>query len=361
LRYLILLGGVAAAIAAYTVYWFMLAGQFEDGVDRWITAAGQQGTTISYDDMSVVGYPFRLVADIRGLDWTFPSRDGSLRWQADRLRLVAEPWRKGHVILLFTGTEHMIRTSNGEAHDYIINAGNARASLVTRQAGAARFAFAVDDLDILASRTGQHLTVSKAQLYLRDIPPPAAKASDTQDGAGADADPSLPPTAQLDFMIAAATLPEGKGGSLGRQIEDLQGQAVINGSISGLGATQLRDWAGMGGTVDVAGIKATWGSLVMEAAGTLTLDEENRPLGAFESRFKGIDGILGAIQNLGAPRPDAMRLARSALDAMAEGRKGDWVTVPFTLQNGFLYMGSIPLATLSPVRADGDAAPKAAQ
>jgi hypothetical protein len=56
-----------------------------------------------------------------------------------------------------------------------------------------------------------------------------------------------------------------------------------------------------------------------------------------------------------------MSLARSALDAMAEGRKGDWVTVPFTLQNGFLYMGSIPLATLSPVRADGDAAPKAAQ
>jgi len=357
LRYLILLGGVAAAIAAYTVYWFTLAGQFEDGVNRWMDAASRQGMSIRHEDMSVVGYPFRLVADIRGLDWTVPARGGSLRWQAERLRLVAEPWRKGHVILLFTGTERLIRTAGGQTQEYIINAGNARASLVTRQAGAARFAFAADDLQILASRTGQHLGIEKAQLYLRDIPPAPAKAPAA--GEEADSDPSLPPTAQLDFMISGATLPEGVGGNLGRRIDDLQGQLVVNGRVTGLGAQQLRDWAGQGGTMDVGGLKANWGSLVMEAAGTLTLDEDNRPLGAFESRFKGIEGILGAIQNLGSPRPDAMRLARSTLDAMAEGRKGEWVTVPFTLQNGFLYMGSIPLATLSPVREDVQ--PKAAE
>gem|GEM_PF-4983011 len=348
MRYLVLLGAVAVAIAAYTVYWVTLSNRFEDGVEGWIAAAAQQGMDVKYDDMSVVGYPFRLVADIHGLDWPFPARDGDLRWRTERVRLVAEPWRKGHVILLFTGTEKLSQTVHGETREYIINTGNARASLVTREANAARFAFAADDLRIQDQNTGRSLTADKAQLYLRDIPPEEASALHRPQNT--DTDPSLPPTAQLDFMIAGVTLPEGKGGALGGTIQDLQGQAVINGAISGLGYDQLQDWAKLGGTMDVTGLRTNWGSLVMEAAGTLTLDETNRPLGAFEGRFKGTQGILGAIENLGSPRPDAMRLARSALDAMANGRKGEWVTVPFTMQNGFLYMGSIPLATLSPVR-----------
>lgn len=348
MRYLILLGTVAVAIAAYTFYWFTLSNRFEAGVEGWITAAGNQGMEVKYDDLSVVGYPFRLVADIHGLDWTFPAQDGDVHWQADRVRLVAEPWREGHIILLFTGTETLVQTVHGETHEYIINSSNARASLVTRQAGAARFAFVADDLQVQARNTGRSLAVDEVQLYLRDIPPEEAQSLKAPEDANTD--PSLPPTAQLDFMISGVTLPEGKGGGLGGMIQDLQGQAVINGAIGGLGYQQLQDWAKLGGTMDVTGLKTIWGNLVMEAAGTLTLDEANRPLGAFEGRFKGTQGILGAIENMGSPRPDAMRLARSALDAMADGRKGEWVTVPFTMQNGFLYMGSIPLATLSPVR-----------
>ena len=344
MRYLILLGVLALAIIGYTVFWFSLSGRLEQGVEQWAKAAQSQGMQVEYKTISVSGYPFRLIANIKGLDWHFPTAGGDLNWQAGELRLVTEPWAKGHVILLFDAHQTLTYAgADGSTQDYTISSDKGRASLVNQQPGEARFAFAVNKLDVQASGNGQRLAAGEIQFYLRDLPPkPTGKDADS------DTDPSLPATAQVDFMAKDITLPVGRGGGLGDSIALLQGEAVVNGEIPGLRPDQLKDWVSSGGTMDITGFKANWGNLNLEAAGTLTLDDSNRPLGAFEARFKGIQGVLDALDLLG--ETDTSRnLARSALEAAESGRKGEWIKVPFTLQNGFLYMGSIPLTALSPI------------
>ena len=344
MRYLILLGVLALAIVGYTVFWFSLSGRLEQGVQQWAAAAQAQGMQVEYKAVSVTGYPFRLIANVKDVDWHFPNAGGDLDWRAGQLRLVTEPWAKGHVIILFDPHQTLTLTdAEGSTRDYVITSDNARASLVMQQPGGARFAFAVNKLDVLASASGQHMAAGELQFYLRDLPPkPADKKPD------ASADPSLPTTAQADFMAKDVTLPSGRGGGLGDRINSLQAEVVVNGEIPGLRPDQLKGWVASGGTMDITGFKADWGNLNLEAAGTLTLDDSNRPLGAFEARFKGIQGVLDALDLLG--ESDTSRhLARSALEAAESGRKGEWIKVPFTLQNGFFYLGSIPLTTLSPV------------
>lgn len=346
MRYLILLGALGAAILGYTVYWFSLAGRVEDGVNAWAHLASQQGMPLDYDSVSVTGYPFRLVANIKGLDWHFPTAGNDLRWQTSRLRIVAEPWVKNHIIVIFDKKQAFTVTpKDGPARAYEVISKKARASLVTQVEGAGRFAFAADSLDISAKGSDQHLTTGSAQFSLRDVPPKSAKAADKPKD---DNDPNLPPTAQADFLVKSVTLPAGKGGALGDVITDLQAEAVVNGQLSGVNAAQLGAWAKSGGTIDITGLKTSWGSLSLEAAGTLTLDESDRPLGAFETRFKSVDGMLGALGLLGETGSTS-RLAREALETARKNRTGKWIKVPVTLQNGFLYMGSIPLAALSPV------------
>ena len=344
LRYLILLGALGTAIIGYTIFWFSLSGRMEDGIEQWARAAQSQGMQIEYKAVSVSGYPFRLVASVKGVSWHFPTSTGGLDWQAGQLRLVTEPWAKDHIIVLFDPHQTLtVSTADGTTKRYVITSDNGRASLVSQRPAGARFAFAVNKLDILASASGQHMAAGEMQFYLRDLPPkPAGKKGDNS------ADPSLPATAQVDFMAKDVTLPTGRGGGLGDRITALQAEAVVNGQVPGLAAAQLKGWVAAGGTMDVTGFKANWGNLDLEAAGTLTLDDSNRPLGAFEARFKGIQGVLDALDLLGES-DNSRHLARSALQAAEAGRKGEWIKVPFTLQNGFLYMGSIPLTALSPI------------
>ena len=96
-----------------------------------------------------------------------------------------------------------------------------------------------------------------------------------------------------------------------------------------------------------------WGALSVDAVGTLSLDDELRPLAAMTAEIVGYAALLEALARTGAIKARDASLATTALGLLAKpGPNGTRVlTLALTAQNGTLFVGPLALLRLAPVVA----------
>ena len=81
------------------------------------------------------------------------------------------------------------------------------------------------------------------------------------------------------------------------------------------------------------------------------------PLGAFDAKVIGLSESLDALAAAGAIPQDqvfALQLLVLALSSETDAQGRKVIEVPFSLQQGRLFLGPIPLADLDPVVRTGD-------
>ena len=102
-------------------------------------------------------------------------------------------------------------------------------------------------------------------------------------------------------------------------------------------------------------LKLDWPPLDIEGDGTLSLDRQMRPLGAFTADIVGYRDTIETFEKLGRLTRNQATIAATALDAMATtdeaGNKR--LSVPLTMQDGRLYVGPILLGDLPPALPEG--------
>jgi len=88
-----------------------------------------------------------------------------------------------------------------------------------------------------------------------------------------------------------------------------------------------------------------WGGLRVSGSGTLALDEQLQPMGAFSGSLAGVDQLMTALVSAGRMRAGDARLARVALTMLAKpGADGKpEIATSFTIQNGEMYLGPAKL------------------
>lgn len=343
MRYSVVVGSLLVIILAYSIYWFVVANETETAVEGWTRMARSQGLNASVVNVDVKGYPFRIVTHLEGLTIGFPKLDKPFEWNAEGIQVVAEPWSSEHLLISLEGDQTFTRRKGGRLRRYRLTNDGARASLDVAGGEISRFSLAVEAPVFAALPDGRRLTARDVNIHVRKASAPHSPPAE------ADLDPTLPRTTDVTFRIRTVTLPETIGATLGHKIAVIQGQAEVHGELTGPLPSALRRWAAAGGTMEVTGLRIEWGPLTLEAAGTVTLDEQSRPLGAFEARAKGMENLVDSLEATGELDPEYASLARTALAAISERTKSEYITVPLTLQNGFLYMGPIPLAVLEPI------------
>ncbi len=119
-------------------------------------------------------------------------------------------------------------------------------------------------------------------------------------------------------------------------------------------AGALRAWRDDGGTLEVNHLKLRWGPVDADLNGTLTLDAQDRPLGAFNGRWRGYNETIDALQVSGHIGPWPAAGTKMALGALArqQSEGGLQIELPITLQDGRVYVVGIPLMRLQPLRLD---------
>ena len=116
-------------------------------------------------------------------------------------------------------------------------------------------------------------------------------------------------------------------------------------------AVTLPAWAAAGGQVVLNELQMDWGPLQLQGDASLTLDQEQRPLGAGRARVRGFEAAVGAFTEAGLMEEDIGSMARLALLAMSsENSDGErQIEVPITAQDGILRVGPLPLMPLPPL------------
>ena len=114
-------------------------------------------------------------------------------------------------------------------------------------------------------------------------------------------------------------------------------------------AAAIRAWSNDGGAIDVQSLDLVHGVLGLNGEGTLALDNDLQPIGAFTARIAGFQAAIDQLVAAGMVRPDDGKLAKVVLGVMAKVPKGGGplqISLPLTLQDRKLSVGPLPLVRL---------------
>ncbi|MCH7931022.1 MAG: DUF2125 domain-containing protein [Proteobacteria bacterium] len=319
-----------AAVAGYTVYWFVAVAVLRDGIEAWAAARRAEGYTVGYDALAVSGFPARLAVEIAAPRVGRSDEHFAWTWSADRLAAGVRPWAFDEITVTLSGT-HRVRYRRDGGEERAITAdiehGVARVHLA---AGAAR--------RVAVAMTGVVVATPRGTLRIARL-----------DAAG---DGETESSLRINVDVQGVTLPPGSGGVLGSEISAAAAEASVAGAApEALSRAALLAWSRGGGTVELEALSIRWDGLGLHAAGTLALDDRLRPQAALTAEITGYAAVLEALAQAGAMKPSDAALATTFLNLMAKtGADGErLLSVPLTAQDGTLFVGPLPLVKLAPV------------
>jgi hypothetical protein len=321
----------AVLVALYSALWLFLAHRVERAVDTYMAKQREQGVALSVATETLEGFPFRIELRLTGV-----VADGLPRMPKGRLTVPtafawAHPWQLDEWRFgLLGGTS--VELPQGRITFGLLGG---RAGQLLGPGGIPGGDLAEFHLDNLAMSRDEHVVkISRANLSLR-LPPTAPQAHEE-------------PLFSMTFQAHKIDLPTAVA-PLGQQIEHLQLDGTWRGSLaSGKLPDALAGWRDDGGTIDVQSVDLGWGPLTLSADGTMALDKDLQPVGAFSARIMGYDAVLDALIASGAIKPNEAGLARMGLSMMAlRGADGTpQLKTPVTIQDDALFLGPARLAKL---------------
>jgi hypothetical protein len=318
---------LAVGCAGYTGYWVYLAHRLQAEIGPWAEAQRAHGTTLAWQSLAVEGFP----AFVR-LRFTGASAAGEkpLGFAGKAPVLLAETrlWDIRHWRL--SAPDGAQVTLPAEAGG--VTATGLEGSVDLGDAAGTRLDLAGRALSGSGVAAGVTVAAAEARLVL-----PAAEPASHRD-----------PAFALSLHLADTALPVTVP-SFGKEIETLSLALTLKGALP---PGPLRDalslWRQDGGTVELTDGRLRWGTLEANANGTLALDDELQPIGAFTATIENQNAIIDAAVASGTLRAGEGNLVKIVLGMMAKpGADGHkQLTLPVSVQNDRLYLGPAQIASL---------------
>ena len=332
-------GAIAVAVAGYSGYWFIAAGEIGERIDEWAEQQRPEGLEIETGGTLVAGFPLRFEVTLRE-PRIHDTRNG-WRWASDSLRAEASAWDFSEVTVFSDRRNAVqVRLEGGEWRD--IDAAIDDGRLVVRLDDERRFREVALDLQGLevegmwpqgAARVGS-LQANGVAL---------------EDGGGGEE------VLKTSIAVRDAVLPSDLAEGLGDSLDFLDLDASVVGSIPSERGTSeaITAWRDAGGTLELTGFRVRWGPLGVETSGTIALDGAMRPIAALTADIIGYGDVIDALimSNL-IPLGEGF-IAKVAFNMMAEkpedGSAPVLRGVPVTAQDGTLTVATIKVAELPPL------------
>lgn len=317
---------VATLAVAYTLLWLYIAERTETLLNAWVDKGFTSGLEISYGKVIPTGFPFafniriqqpRIAGIHPPLLWS---------WETDTLIIETKPWAPHNLrirvpgrlaLRLGTDNEQPPYTASGESIQVLLH--------VVETLEYAR-------LD-LRNVSVVHIPWPKAAQIAR-----ASIHWEEEDNLIA-----------LDLDIGGVTLPQATMPPLGGFIREVGGRVLVIGpQFLGTWPETLESWRDDGRTLEVKKGHLHWGPIVVKATGTVTLDSENRPIGAFDTRITGVSRVIESFIDTGqlsSLEAAAINIWLNLLTTPDE----DSIRIPATMQEGRLYIGRFAVGRIAPL------------
>ena len=332
-------GVIVIAVAGYTGYWFIAAGEIGDRIDDWAEKQRAEGLEIESEGTYVSGFPLRFEVTLRE-PRIHDTRNG-WRWATDSLRAEASAWDFSEVTV-FPDSRNSVQVlvEGGEWRDIDAEIDGGR--LTVRLDGDRRF---------------QEVALDLRGVEVTGVwPERVAQIGSLQaNGVAIDDDGSGEQVLKTSIAVRDAVLPSDLAEGLGESLDFLDIDASVVGSIPSERGTNeaITAWRDAGGTLELNDFRVRWGPLGIESAGTIALDGAMRPIAALTADIIGYGDVIDAlIMSNMIPLGDAF-IAKVAFNMLAEkpedGGPPVLRGVPVTAQDGTLTVATIKVAELPPL------------
>jgi hypothetical protein len=335
--------GVAIAAALYTIAWFVSAHLLQGEVESWLTARRADGFTIRTGTLASAGFPFRVAVRVPDLDLAAPPQKGKWTWQTAAVEVSASPAHLSHLTLDLSGT-HIISGPWLESPPLRFTTEKGRLAVDldgNGQVTATQLNIENGDGSWNTDHSRLHVNMAAVRLSLN--PPtetPAAPASGPVTG-------SMPVvSARLEVNIDTLTLPGALPAPLSTTLKGIAFTADVVGPMgSGTLPKILDAWQSAGGAINLKAFTLDWAPLAIAGEGSIALDQDLQPLGAFTTRVRGFAaGIDIMVEQHRMDRKEAT-LAKGVLGMMSKPSTGGEteISVPLTVQDRMLSAGPLKL------------------
>lgn len=332
-------GAIAVAVAGYTGYWFIAAGEIGDRIDAWAEERRAQGLEIETAGTKVAGFPFRFEVTLSE-PRVHDTRNG-WRWATGGLRAEASAWDFSEVTV-YPDRDNAVEVLLEDGEWRTIDARVDDGRLVVSVNDERRISEVVADLHGLdVEGLWPERSAHIGSLQARGI------ALDGGDGGDE--------TLKMSIALRDAVLPSDLAEGLGESLAFLDIDASVTGPIPSERGTSeaITAWRDAGGTLELTDFKIRWGPLGIESSGTIALDGAMRPIAALTADIIGYGDVIDAlIMSNAIPLGDGF-IAKVAFNMMAEqpedGGPPVLRSVPVTAQEGVLTVATIKVAELPPL------------
>lgn len=329
---------VVALALAWSGFWFYTARDIEARVAAWAELQRAQGLSADYASLHVGGFPlaWRVHIALPHMAGVGPT---GWEWRGGAAIATLRPWALHDIPMTFPGDHRLSGGAGGVAETVLLNAAEPNGRILLDDRGRlARLALDLGAVSALRSPAAAPAKIRRVQFSLEPHRlPTATHMTDVLDIALAAEDITLPPP----------------GSPLGDKIAHARLGLSVKGALPpGRLAASVASWRDDGGSIEVPHLTLAWGRLDLEGSGTLALDGENRPLGAFSVRVRGYGETVDALSAAGLMRPRDASAVKIALNLFARPN-ADGVRelkVPITAQDGGLSVAGLPLVRLAPLR-----------
>jgi hypothetical protein len=333
----LLVAALAAIVILYSGWWWWTARTIAAAANAWIAAEQAKGAKIAPGEVGVGGYPFAFSVKLQNVSLVWPSGFG---FTAQNLRVRSRPWAirrfnvnaiGGFAVNLPPGDVRPALTFAGETlrgtAGFYDNAVPTSLDLTADTVSAA--------LTGIEGDAGRELTIATLKLdQTRPTTPPHA-----------DTDTAMDVSLQALDLSAPILETNPLGATIKKVALHLQLMGVPPTTYDSAG---LKAWRDAGGTINAPDLSLEWGDLSFGGNGTLALDNEMQPEGAFSVHLAGYEQALDSLAAAGWIKMNAASLAKLAMGIAAQkGPDGrPMVKTPLTIQNRHISLGPAKLGQI---------------
>lgn len=328
----LLLAIVIIAAAAWAGYWFIGSSALRSGITAWFDARESEGWVADYSKISVQGFPNRFDTNLTDVDLRDPV--SGLGWQAPFFQVFSLSYKPYHVIAVWPHEQRILAPEGA----YKLSSTDMRASLVLE--ASTKFAPKRSTL------TAENLAwvpengpgaISAAVLTLAgeragDNP----ETGDPRYHLGLVAEEVAPPAELLAQIDPNSTL--------ARVIDSLNADFTVD-FTAPWDRYAVEEARPQPTRIDVKHVAATWGTMTLEAAGSLIIDASGIPDGTITVKARNWRDMLKLAEASGALTPDLRTAAEQVLALMAGASGSDKsLDVPLKFTGGRIWLGPLPVA-----------------
>lgn len=342
MRIKFLIGSVLVLIGAYSFFWYSLAQKAEQTTLDWIEHSESRlgGIKSFVGDVEVSGFPYRIVVEASSFNAEIPAgRIGqkAVSINVPEVSVVFQPWEPNHAIVMTDYFDAVVGSLQNP--DLTVNFDGVRSSVIFDPSTMSlnNLSAVFNKIDWYPNLDQQEVNVShleNAEFHLRRT------VGEPEEQMSYD----LPINRAIYFKASNARIRELATTILGEKADEIKVEALLHANEQpGYTKKDLAKWRDEGGTMSIRTFEYGSSDSAINLSGDVTLDENFKPLGAFDANVTGIADMFSKL----AENEELPEITRALLRGQAQNQSlpGE-VPLSISMQNGQLYVGPIMLMEL---------------